>query len=263
MIERNGETVNWLDWMIVIIIVLSALGGLRSGFLKSVAGLAGMVIGLVVAFAYHRPLAAYLTSRWNVQDRLQPMLEKFLKNLIPGNETLTYVSYPESSVAALPVASNPLNPLGDQLMEVFTSGILEVLCFLILLFATLWGASLVGSILNKIANFSFLGLPNHLGGFLFGLVRGIIIVMVILMLMSPFQRGYVVPGGESGSPGISLPPGKAFQDSVLLPYFEPIFDAIQYPLPGSSKEVQDELWQVPVTEANKDLNRVLLPWERA
>ena len=40
---------NWLDWMIVIIIVLSALGGLRSSFLKSVAGLAGMVIGLVVA----------------------------------------------------------------------------------------------------------------------------------------------------------------------------------------------------------------------
>ncbi len=254
---------NWLDWMIIIILVLSALGGLRSGLLKSVSGLAGMIIGLVVAFAYHRSFAAYLSTRWNAQDKLQPMLENFLKNWIPVNETLTLVSYPEGPVAALPVASNPLNPLGDHLMGVFTSGILEVLCFLILLFATVWGASLAGSILTKIANVSFLGLPNHLGGLLFGLVRGIIVVLVVLTLMSPFQRGYVVPGGESGSPGTSLPPGKAFQDSVLLPYFDPIFDAIKYPLPGSSERVQDGLWQVPVTEANKNLNSTLQPWERA
>ncbi|HHU86738.1 MAG: CvpA family protein [Pelotomaculaceae bacterium] len=242
---------NWLDWVIIIILVLSALRGLRSGLLKSLSGLAGMIIGLVVAFTYHRAFAAYLSTRWNMQEKLQPMLENFLKNWLPANETLTHVQFPGKTIAALPAASNPLNPLGDYLTGVFASGILEVLCFLVLLFATVWAASLAGSILTKIADVSFLGLPNHLGGLLFGLVRGIIVVLIVLTLMSPFQRGYAVPGSESGSPGTSLPPGKAFQDSILLPYFDPIFDAIKYPLPDRSERVQDGLWQIPVTEASK------------
>ena len=152
---KGMETVNWLDWMIVII-VLSALGGLRSG-LKSVAGLAGMVIGLVVAFAYHRPrcLPYQQVER---AGQTTAHAGKIFKKLDSGNETLTYVSYPESSVAALPVASNPLNPLRSANGSFYF--ILEVLCFLILLFATLWGASLVGSILNKVATST--GLPNHL-----------------------------------------------------------------------------------------------------
>lgn len=252
---------NWLDWLIVIVLVLSALRGVRSGFLKSVSGLAGMIIGLVVAFTYHRDLAAYLTTRWDIEDKIQPLLENLFKGWLPAGETLTHTLVPGQLTAALPAGPNPLEPFGDYLIGFFASGIMEVLSFLVLLFVTIWAAGLAGSILTKIANVSFLGLPNHLGGLLFGLARGIVIVLVILTLMSPFQQGHAVPGSKSGSAGTTLPPGKAFQDSILLPYFDPIFKAIKYPLPGGSEGEQGELWQKPATEAFESFN--LRPYQVA
>lgn len=245
---------NWLDWIIVAILVLSALRGLRSGLLKSVSGLAGVLIGLFVAFAYHRAFASYLSTQWNAQEKIQPLVENFLKNWLPTYNTLPKTLSPGKLTSAVPSASSQLNHIGDNITGMFASGVLEVFSFLVLLLATVWAASLVGSILTRVADISFLGLPNHLGGFLFGAARGIIIVMIILALMSPFQRAYVLPGDKPGSPGTPLPPGKAFQDSLLLPYFNPIFNAIKQPLPGAFEREQNVPGQDLVAQASNQNN---------
>jgi membrane protein required for colicin V production len=39
----------WVDWVIVLVIVLTILDGLRHGFLRSVCSLAGLVLGLAMA----------------------------------------------------------------------------------------------------------------------------------------------------------------------------------------------------------------------
>ncbi len=39
----------WVDLVIVIVIVLSGLGGLRQGFFRAVCGLGGLLLGLVLA----------------------------------------------------------------------------------------------------------------------------------------------------------------------------------------------------------------------
>jgi membrane protein required for colicin V production len=40
---------SWVDWVIVLVIVLTVLDGLRHGFLRSICSLAGLVIGLALA----------------------------------------------------------------------------------------------------------------------------------------------------------------------------------------------------------------------
>jgi len=39
----------WIDWVIVIVILLSVMGGLSQGFFRSVCSLGGLVLGLVLA----------------------------------------------------------------------------------------------------------------------------------------------------------------------------------------------------------------------
>ena len=39
----------WIDWAIVIVILLSVMGGLSQGFFRSVCSLGGLVLGLVLA----------------------------------------------------------------------------------------------------------------------------------------------------------------------------------------------------------------------
>src|SRR6202451_4323177 len=56
------------DWVILFVILLSAVGAASSGFFQEACGIAGLVIGyLLAAWQYHRLaewFAPYLTSMW-------------------------------------------------------------------------------------------------------------------------------------------------------------------------------------------------------
>ncbi len=189
---------NWLDWLIIAIIAFSTFHGLRSGLLTGVAKLAGIFIGLWVAFAYYQPLAHYFSTHWEIEEKI-------------ANQFNTFNEYMAGSLA---------------------SGVLDALSFLALLLATAWVVGMAGGILTRIADLSFLGPLNHLGGLFFGAARGLIIVLIVLTLLLPFQRPILLPGDRLEAPGVQWQPGKAFQGSKLLPYCEPFLNAFDLLLPG-------------------------------
>lgn len=52
---------NWLDIILVVVLIASAVGGLFSGLIKSVLNLAGLIVGVVLAGHYYNVLAGALT----------------------------------------------------------------------------------------------------------------------------------------------------------------------------------------------------------
>jgi membrane protein required for colicin V production len=50
----------WVDWVIVLVIVLAVLGGLREGFFRSACSLAGLLLGLALASWNYGLVAAWL-----------------------------------------------------------------------------------------------------------------------------------------------------------------------------------------------------------
>jgi membrane protein required for colicin V production len=50
----------WVDWVIVLVIVLAVLGGLREGFFRSACSLAGLLLGLALAAWNYAWLAMWL-----------------------------------------------------------------------------------------------------------------------------------------------------------------------------------------------------------
>lgn len=59
---------NWVDLLIILVLVLGALKGLRQGFVVEVATILGFVLALIVArlgYTYVRPLVSFLpTPQW-------------------------------------------------------------------------------------------------------------------------------------------------------------------------------------------------------
>jgi membrane protein required for colicin V production len=51
---------NWLDIVIIVFLFLSIAGGLMTGFIKSIFGLVGLILGVVLAGRYYAPLADHL-----------------------------------------------------------------------------------------------------------------------------------------------------------------------------------------------------------
>lgn len=52
---------NWLDWVLLIILAFSIISGLKEGLVKTVFGIAGMVVGIVLASRFYGLLAPRLT----------------------------------------------------------------------------------------------------------------------------------------------------------------------------------------------------------
>ena len=223
---------NWLDWLILAILAFSAAQGMRYGLVGSMAKLAGILVGFGAAITYYRDLAAYLTVQWNLEEKILPLAKKLLGFWFPLKSTA-----PDKIVTTGSSAAGQLYPFSDYAdyaAGALASTMLNALCFLALLIVVVWAVNLAGFILNRIASIAFLGPFNRLGGLLFGSVKGLVLVMIVLTLMSPFQRLDSLPGDNSGTPGVTQAKGNAFAGSKLLPYFEPLFNTINRPLPGTS-----------------------------
>jgi membrane protein required for colicin V production len=229
---------NWLDWLILAILAFSAAQGIRYGLVGSVAKLAGILVGFGVAITYYRDLAACLTVQWNLEEKILPLAKKLLGFWFPLKSTVPDKIVSTGSPAAGQIY--PFSNYADYAAAALASTILNALCFMALLLAIVWAVNLAGFILTRIAAIAFLGPFNRLGGLLFGAVKGLIVVMIVLTLMSPFQQLDSLPGSSSATPGVTQSKGNAFMGSKLLPYFEPLFNTINRPLPGSSPGKTDQ-----------------------
>jgi len=51
---------NWLDIVIIVVLILLGVAGLRQGMIRTVFGIAGLIGGIVLAGRYYQPFAARL-----------------------------------------------------------------------------------------------------------------------------------------------------------------------------------------------------------
>jgi len=51
---------NWLDIVIIVLLVSAAIGGMVAGLIRAVFSLAGLIVGVILAGHYYVPFSAYL-----------------------------------------------------------------------------------------------------------------------------------------------------------------------------------------------------------
>ena len=52
---------NWLDIVIIVVIAIATLLGLRTGIIKAVLSMAGLVVGIILAGRYYAPISEQLS----------------------------------------------------------------------------------------------------------------------------------------------------------------------------------------------------------
>jgi membrane protein required for colicin V production len=65
---------NWVDIVIVVILVIGLFKGLSNGFVRGLFGLAALVFGIIVAAGNYEQVAEVLFSRLNVGEQAQAVL---------------------------------------------------------------------------------------------------------------------------------------------------------------------------------------------
>lgn len=140
----------FIDWTILVILVVSSLISIRRGFTKEAMSLASWVAALLIARLFSDNLASLLTS-WI------------------SNDAYRYTA-----------------------------------AFVILFIVTLIVGSLINHLLGEFVRMTGLSGTDRILGIVFGLLRGIVIVVAILALGQLFALD------------------QFWQESVLVPYFDPV-----------------------------------------
>jgi len=120
---------NWLDIGIVVILSINVIFSLKRGLIREVFGLAGIILGLLVA-------------------------SKFYKDIL--------------------IFEN-----------IFKSPMLtRIISFILIFLGVGLLFSLIGTLVHKLVKIGGLGMLNYLGGFIFGFLKGVIIIGIILFVMA-------------------------------------------------------------------------------
>jgi|GEM_PF-657724 len=211
---------NLLDYIIIIILLISGLTGYKRGFFASMTGIAGTLAGLGIAFLYQNQLAKYLQEHYGLVTWLTTTLEKRLPITAWGVKQTGLWS-------SLPGVNDGLSFIHNQVTELAFL-IIGALCFLLLYSISKHLLKFLAAILTKIFDWGILGGINRLAGAGIMLVQNTIIIAVVLgITSSPLGLGAKI--GMKSVVQMML----FMQGSILAPWLIKIFAWLNSVVMGS------------------------------
>ncbi|MGS0765934.1 CvpA family protein [Syntrophomonas curvata] len=123
---------NVLDYLIIAVLLLSALAGLRKGLFNVVGGLAGVLIGLLAAIAFHRELTQYLEKTLGVNTLLVGFLREKLPLPVLDPGLIKVLGYaPQWADPASYLATTLFTALSFLLILLLGSKLVQAICQLL------------------------------------------------------------------------------------------------------------------------------------
>ena len=175
-----------LDLIVILIIALFTFIGYKHGLIKSAIKIASFFIAIIVALVLYKPVSALVISNTTIDDKIEStIIEKVTpEGMKPDDEANKSTKIPQGFIKE---ANNSIKDIATtttiKIIELCTGLILYIIARIALKFVAALG--------DLIAKIPILKQFNKLGGTIFGLIKGFLIVYVILAiiyLISPLLK---------------------------------------------------------------------------
>lgn len=192
-------SLNVVSWIAIVVLVVSAINGVRLGMVKTVFSTFTFIAALILAMAFSPKLNTTLQ-----ESVLYKAINERVEESLAGNPALTEESSDQNAVIeGLPLPEfikNALTENNDEsvysvlgvdtfnhyISAYITRLILRVLAFLLVFIAAVIVLKLLCAILDAIAGLPVLDKLNAAGGLVFGLVNGMIILWILCSIAALF-----------------------------------------------------------------------------
>ncbi len=206
---------NWVDWVIVVVILGTTMTGFRRGFVLTLTGLIAQIGSLVAAYFLTKPVASFLETRFGWASSLAGFLGKYIH--LPADFSSTGVSNLSSGQlwsmlerSGLPeqykdavvtwIADSPgtaVVTLDRFIHQSLGMLLLNVLVFVGLLFIARWVITLFGKGVSEAVHTVGAGGLDRVGGLALGAAQGGLFVALILGLIMPFVATWSPAGAAA------------------------------------------------------------------
>lgn len=187
-----------LDLLVIIVICLYGFKGWRRGLIFSILSIVGYVVSLAMAKTFSPDLTKLLIDITGVDK----YLDKFLGDRI-------------SDIMQINIPT-------DMVTTMATQAIINAVSFFIIFSITSMIVFNITKFLNGIGKLPVIGTLNNFGGLVFGTVKGLILIMIVLAVLSFVINNGNEKLGESIKDTVIV--DKLYNNNPILNFINEIFE---------------------------------------
>lgn len=175
-----------IDIILVLIVALSAFLGYKKGLVELGAKLFAGIIAIVITLIIYKPVGNIVIKNTSIDEKIENTISEKTTNVIDENSKISDNKYiQDASDNAVSQVKEEVLP--EQARNIAVN-VVYVATALILFIISKIVLSIVISLANAVASLPILKQFNEIGGLLYGLVRGAIISLVLILVIGTIAK---------------------------------------------------------------------------
>lgn len=166
-----------IDIILIAIIVLSAFLGYKKGLVKLGAKLFAGIIAIIITIVMYKPVSGMIINNTTIDEKIENAIIQNTTNFINENDKM------QNGITEH-VEKNILPEQAENLSK----NVVYVITALVLFIAVKIILSIIISLMDFVANLPILKQFNEIGGIIYGIVRGALIVCVCVLLIGVYTK---------------------------------------------------------------------------
>lgn len=175
-----------IDIILVLIVALSAFLGYKKGLVELGAKLFAGIIAIVITLIIYKPVGNIVIKNTSIDEKIENTILEKTTNVIDENSKISDNKYIQDS------SDNAVSQVKEEVLPEQARNIAVNVVYgataLILFIISKIVLSIVISLANAVASLPILKQFNEIGGFLYGLVRGAIISLVLILVIGTIAK---------------------------------------------------------------------------
>lgn len=166
-----------IDVILVAIILLSAFLGYKKGLVKLGAKLFAGIIAIILTIIIYKPVSEMIIKNTSIDEKVRDTIIQNATNIMEENKQL-----PDA------ITNQVQNNILPEQAENIAKNLVHAVTAVVLFLAVKIILSIVISLMDFVANLPLLKQFNEIGGIVYGLVRGVLIVCICVILMGVYSK---------------------------------------------------------------------------
>ena len=162
-----------IDIIIIAIIALSVFLGYKKGIVALSIQLFAFIIAVVITFILYQPITNLIVNTTGIDESIQNAILEKANDLMREDNELSNTVIEEAKNNMLPETARTLS------INIITFVVMILLFVLVKI-----GLRFVTALANLVTKLPILKQVNELGGIIYGLIRGILIIYVALLIIN-------------------------------------------------------------------------------
>ena len=174
----------FLDIVVVAILALNIILGYKKGLINVVFNIVAFLLAIVITLVLYKPVSNIIIQNTNIHENIKEMILKRSQGTEPKEENIEsndINKYIENSIKNM--TNEAKTAAREVVAENFATKAVQVITGIVLFILTRAILILLRFVTQTIAKLPIIKQFNTLGGIIYGIIKGLIIIYVLLTIM--------------------------------------------------------------------------------